>query len=452
MYGIGNSYYNYGQLFSSSLFGQNNQKNYGSYGGYGSSGLFGMGQTNSMWSPWNSMVPNYAQINYSLLGKYLTNNYSDIQEKLDSLSNYKSESKSFYSEFNSTFGALKSAASSLKSFSDNSVFRPTGYGSSNSSVASVSKDTAASSTVFKLDVKQTAASQSYASSALNSTGNTLAGKSTLTLTDSEGKKTSFNFDFKAGGNNKSYLSQIATTINDKKMGITASVSETDGKSTLVFSSDKTGTDSAFSAEFTGGNASKLGLAEDREARNAVYSVDGGEEQTSQSNDIRLADGDLGVTLKGTGTTEISKKTADNSKTVDAVKKFAESYNKALAFLTKNKDTSSALNNLAYSFSTTRFQSGALSRIGIAVDATGALSVDEGKLTNALSSNPKSVEQVFGGANGLATSTYGKTVNAMNNSRNLYPQSPSVSYSNYMYGRDRSYISSYTNGMFLSSLI
>ena len=136
----------------------------------------------------------------------------------------------------------------------------------------------------------------------------------------------------------------------------------------------------------------------------------------------------------------------------AIKKFADSYNKTLSFLNENKDVSTAVSDLAYSFATTRFQSGALSKIGIAVDMNGALSVNESKLSQALKQNPQDVEKILGGASGIASNAYGKTVNAMNNSRNLYPQSVGVSYSNYMYGRDQSYVNAYTNGMFLSSLI
>lgn len=446
MYGIGNNYNNYSRLYSSMMFGGGNSG--GLFGG-----VSGFGQTNA-WNSWNNMVPNYAQINYSLLGKYMSNNYSSIRDKLDALSNHESASKSFNSSFNSAFNDLKTAASSLKSFSGNSVFRPTGYGSSDSDVASVTKNTAASTDPIKLSVRQTAASQSYASAALGSTGNTLRGHNTLTITGSDGRSASLNFNFDPLKDNKEKLSQMASAINEKKLGVTASVSETNGKSTLVFSGDKTGAGNAFTASFTGDSASTLGLSLDREARDAKYSVNDGEEQTSESNEIRMAGGDLGVTLKDEGVTTIGKNTADNSKTVDAVKKFAESYNKALGFLTKNADQSPSLSGLAYSFSTTRFQSGALSKIGIAVDSAGALSVNESALKNALRDRPNDVEKVLGGANGLATSAYGKAVNAMNtnSSRSFYPQSPSVSYSNYMYGRDSSYISSYMNGMFFNSLI
>lgn len=444
MYGIGNNYYNYNRLYSSMFGGSSNSG--GLFGG-----VSGFGQANA-WNSWNNMVPNYAQINYSLLGKYMSNNYSSIRDQLGALTNHESASKSFYSNFNSTFSDLKTAASALKSFSGSSVFRPTGYGSSDSSVASVTKDTAALTDPIKLNVKQTAASQSFTTSAIGSTGNTLRGKNTLTITEADGRKTSLNFSFDPLKDNKDKLNQVASAINDKKLGITASVTEKDGNSTLVFSSDKTGTSNAFTAEFTGDSASALGLTLDRDARDAKYSVDGGEEQTSQSNDIKLAGGDLSVTLKGEGNTTIAKKTVDNSQTVDAVKKFAESYNKALGFLAKNAGESTSLSSLAYSFSTTRFQSGSLSKIGIAVDSAGALSVNESKLKDALKNNPKDVEKLLGGANGLATNAYGKAVNAMSNSRTLYPHSPAVSYSNYMYGRDSSYISSYMNGMFLSSLI
>ena len=448
-YGI-SSYLNYSMY--SSLFGGSYGSSYGNFGStnslFGCSSLFGSSQRNS----WSNMVPNYGGINYSLLEKYYSGSYSSIKDSLNAIAKQESNSKAFYSDFNSVFSNLKSASSALKAFSSNSVFRPTGYGSSNSDVASVTSDMAASTNSYKLNVTQTAQAQSYTSSAVKSTGNTLAGKTTLTLTGADGKKSTFNFDFDSTKNNKSYYEQIASAVNGRDLGITASVTEKNGQSTLTFQADKTGTKSQFEVEFSGSLAEKIGMEEDQEAKDAIYSVNGGENQTSQSNNITLSGERINVTLKGEGTTEISRKTVDNSRTIDAIKKFADSYNKTLSFLNENKDVSTAVSDLAYSFATTRFQSGALSKIGIAVDMNGALSVNESKLSQALKQNPQDVEKILGGASGIASNAYGKTVNAMNNSRNLYPQSVGVSYSNYMYGRDQSYVNAYTNGMFLSSLI
>lgn len=56
--------------------------------------------------------------------------------------------------------------------------------------------------------------------------------------------------------------------NEMNLGITASVSEADGKSTLVFASDKTGTENAFTAHLTGESAVTVGLEEKQQARDA----------------------------------------------------------------------------------------------------------------------------------------------------------------------------------------
>lgn len=438
MYGVSNNLGIYNQLYS------------GMFGSQRSSGLFGS-SSNSAANPWNAMVPNFGQINNLLLDKYLTNRYDNVRDKLDALNKQENSVKTFSKGLQESFGDLKSASSSLKAFSNNSLFRPTGYGSTNSDVASVTSQNAATTESKKLDVKQVATKQTAASTAVSSTGNTLAGMSSLKITGQDGKETTMSFNLASSGTTQSHLKQIADTVNGKNLGITAAVTQKDGKSTLTFTADKTGTDAAFSVSGTG-NLEKLNLGETQKAQNAIYSVDDGAEQTSQSNDVRLADSDVSVTLKKAGTTQLSRNVVDDSKTVDAVKKFAESYNKALTFANKNASQSQGMRDLAYSLSTTRFQTNALSKVGISVDSAGALSVDEGKLTNALKNDPKSVETLLGGANGLASNAYGKSVNALNQSRNLAPQSASVSYPNYMYGRDKNYLNAYNSGIFLSSLI
>ena len=246
---------------------------------------------------------------------------------------------------------------------------------------------------------------------------------------------------------------MAAALNEKNLGITASVSESDGKSTLVFTSDKTGTENAFSAELTGESAVKAGLEEKQQARDAKYTVDGGEEQVSQSNEIKLLDGDLGVTLKGAGSTEIVHRTADDAQTVEAVKKFADSYNKVLSFLNKYKDKSSTLNSMAYSYGLTRLLSGTLSQIGINTDSKGVLSISEARLKDALRNNREDVEKVLGGAGGLAYQTYAKTesISIRQKSQSFYPKPPSLRDDNFTYGRNRKYANPYMCGMFFNYL-
>lgn len=401
-------------------------------------------------SPCSSRLPDYAQMNDRLFDRIVFDQYSRMDRQLNALTSYEREAKVFDSEFDSTFSQLKASSSALKSFSGDSVFHPTGYGSSNSDVATVTENTAAVTAPIHLEVAQTAAAASYASASLNSTDHTLQGRHTLTITGSDGNVTSINIEFGSTEDNKTNLNQMAAALNEKNLGITASVSEADGKSTLVITSDKTGTEHAFSAELTGGNALNIGLEEKQQARDAKYTVDGGEEQISQSNTVKLLDGNLSVMFKGTGSTDIARRTTDDAQTIEAVKKFADSYNKVLSFLGKYKDKSGTLNSIACSYGTTRLLSGTLSQIGIHADSKGGLSIDEVRLKGALRDNREDVEKVL---NGLAYQIYAKTesTSIQQKSQSLYPKPYPIRDTNYTYGHGGKYLIPCIRGMFFSYL-
>ena len=102
-----------------------------------------------------------------------------------------------------------------------------------------------------------------------------------------------------------------------------------------------------------------------------------------------------------------------------VKDFASDYNKLGTFFKDNAKLSSSVNNFATSFTATKYNKRAYESIGLNVDSTGKLSVDEKKLTAALNSDSKSVGQLIGGS-GLANTAYNKTNAAINVSDKLYP--------------------------------
>lgn len=110
---------------------------------------------------------------------------------------------------------------------------------------------------------------------------------------------------------------------------------------------------------------------------------------------------------------------DTEKTVKNVKAFAEDYNSALQFLSDNKNVSDNVKDLASSFAETKYNKLDYAAIGVNVDASGKLSVDEEKLTAALQSDPSKVEGLLG-KNGLASRTYKKALAAENNATNLLP--------------------------------
>lgn len=126
----------------------------------------------------------------------------------------------------------------------------------------------------------------------------------------------------------------------------------------------------------------------------------------------------GTTSGTTGTT-----TADKDKQIAAivanVKDFAADYNKLGSFFQDNAKLSSTTSNFATSFKAAKYNERAYESIGINVDSSGKLSIDDKKLTAALNSDSKSVGQLIGGS-GLAGTAYNKTNAAVNVSDNLYP--------------------------------
>lgn len=128
--------------------------------------------------------------------------------------------------------------------------------------------------------------------------------------------------------------------------------------------------------------------------------------------------DLKASAKTLADTDFSK--ADKSTIVNNVKEFASDYSSTVNFLTANKSVSTAASNLAASFSSTKFNSRAYDSIGIKVDTSGRLTVDEKKLTSALTSDADRVKELLGGSNGLANKTAVRVDAAINNASNLVP--------------------------------
>ena len=83
-----------------------------------------------------------------------------------------------------------------------------------------------------------------------------------------------------------------------------------------------------------------------------------------------------------------------------VKDFVKEFNSTMDYLNENKDISARFSSLASSFNDNSYFRGSLDKVGISVGKDGTLSVDEAKLTKALTDNPSSVDAVLG-KDGLA---------------------------------------------------
>jgi flagellar capping protein FliD len=142
---------------------------------------------------------------------------------------------------------------------------------------------------------------------------------------------------------------------------------------------------------------------------------------------------------------------------NAVKKFASDYNKVVNLLDKNSSKSTKIEGLADSFEAIKNKSNSLAEIGVTVGDDGRLSINEDKLKGVINGDYRKVKNIFGGSSGIASDTYNKVQNAMNNSKNLYPSFQFSSGDTSIYSSNNSniiysqYNSIYSSGLFLNSL-
>lgn len=418
MYGItASSQYN---LYSQMMSGSN------SYNPFSS--LLGVTSSKQNAASSNPFYYDYAGESNKKLEEILTKRKESVDKATEIVANYDKTATAFYTGFDSKMESLKDAAYSLKNTHLDSAISQMGYGSDNSKVITVDAKFAAGANQFDVKVDQLASAQRTTYAALDSakTG-TFTGKNTLTLQSGD-KTYSFDFDFADGTTNKQALSAIANKISQSDSKIKASVSEVNGKSVLQIYGAEAGTSKAFTATATGSMSGVLAIAKQDEAQSAKYSVNGAS-YTSDKNQVELSTG-VTATLTGTGEAKVSKNQADNGKMLDAVKKFADSYNSVVDFLKKNSGVSKAVSNMANSFSDIRYSAGMLSEVGIEVSGSGKLSVNEGKLTEAAANNMDLVKNVIGSSSGIAGKTYEKAFKALNSTQNLVPL---PKYSNSFYG-------------------
>ena len=236
------------------------------------------------------------------------------------------------------------------------------------------------------------------------------------LTASSGAVTSggYRFSISVGGNtqeftlnvldsddNASVQRAMAEAINRRGMGVTATVqtatdSETGAQtSTLTLTANQTGTGNAFTVnDITGNLAASMGVTTaSQTAQNAVFTLNGGAERQSQTNDISLAAG-VTATIRGVGEAQISfGRSAEQA--VSAVTDLVGALNNALRNTNPNDGRGSArfvsdIQGMNRTFAP------ALSRVGIDVGADGRLSINQDRLQRAAQDG--SLERVFGNQN------------------------------------------------------
>lgn len=422
--------------------------NYNSFIGMTSSLYNNSNNVNSVYNKTNDY--NNTLSNFNIFSSY-NNTYA---KKLSELQSYTSNSKEFYSDFVSNFSDLKRSSNALKSYGASSVFKEGNYGSNNTSIVSAASTSTYNTSDYKIEVSQLATGKSITYNELSSTGNELVKDGSISI---DNGKSSYTFDVNTENalNNKDAMNKIAETVNKAGIDVKATVVEKDGKSSLKLQSTTTGENSKLAVTFGSDLNNAVSVKVTEAGKNAKYKVND-VDYTSESNTVNLSS-TVKATLNGIGNAQISSDNVDSKKVVDAVKKFANDYNKVVSFLDKNSSKSTKIEGLADSFESIKNKSNSLAEIGITVEDDGRLSVNEDKLKSVVNSDYKKVKNVFGGSSGIASETYNRVQNAMNNSKNLYPSFKFNSGDSSIYSSNNSniiysqYNSIYSSGLFLNSL-
>ncbi|HOO36942.1 MAG TPA: flagellar filament capping protein FliD [Deltaproteobacteria bacterium] len=329
------------------------------------------------------------------------------------------EKKSAWSEVNTMLLSLKTAASDLSSAEDFDVFTSsatvTGTSSDVEDLLDVAVGTNASEGTYSITVDQLATAQKLASGSFSSESEALGISGDLTI---NGQSITIS--------TTDSLEDIQTKINalnsgDDPVGVTASIlAVSDSEYRLTLTSKTTGADGF---TFTDGTGS-LGMTEIVAGQDAQITVDG---FTITRSTNEISDVISGVTLDLVGADEDATITLDITRDTDGIKEkiqeFVDSYNELMSYVEEQNTVSEdgettgtlfADSSLLSVKSTLRSiilseVSGLdstldhLSLIGINIDETGQLSIDEDTLDGYLETNFSDVMSLFV-AQGSSTNT------------------------------------------------
>ncbi|MDG2442558.1 MAG: flagellar filament capping protein FliD [Luminiphilus sp.] len=346
-------------------------------------------------------------------------------------------------------GALSDLQTSLAGANSLSTFQQKNASSSQATAVGVTASKAAPTGAYSVSVEALARNQSLAVRNVFSTTNETVGTGTLTFTfgttgytsDSNNANDTYDsFAAKAGvastsitiNNNNNSLTGIRDAINDASFGVTAAIVKNGAGYQLLISSDDTGvensvqisvSDSGDSNNTDVNGLSRLAFNASAGTTNVYQTVSGsdaaykvnGLSLTNPSNIVTNVIDGLTLTLNTTTTSSATVSVTENTSGIKAaINTFVAGYNgfidtvddltgynfatkkggalqgdfTALSTLNRVRATLGAAAN-GYSGTYTR-----LAEIGISADSEGKLSVDDTKLTAALSSSLDNVAAVL----------------------------------------------------------
>lgn len=210
----------------------------------------------------------------------------------------------------------------------------------------------------------------------------------------------FNITAREGETNQEAQQRAANAINEAGMGIRATVEidEENNTSTLRLESENTGNDPSrgFTVRDEAGNvASQLGITEvTEEGQNAIFSVNGGADRTSQSNTVYVGNG---VTATFNSASDEAVNITQGRQTgvsQSAVESLVQGVNNLFSAASQNTSDPKAQGLASRVMNIFSANSTALSEVGIGFTAQGRLSINSDRLNSAFESGR--AQDLFGG--------------------------------------------------------
>jgi len=288
--------------------------------------------------------------------------------------------------------------------------------SSNSGVVTASAASGSASGNHVVVVNSLASTASWASGTVASATTPLAAGS-FTITGADGTTTTI-----STGSGTSTLTDVASTINADKLGVSASVITDANGARLAIVSNTSGA----AANFSVANGGGLTFGQTANGANASFSVDG-LNLASASNTVTGVIQGVTINLQSASPgAQVNLNISPNtSQATSAINQFVSDYNAVITAInnqfsdsgsgqgvlatdsTVHNLQSELLTALGYTYTPDSGTTGVpnLSSMGITVNKDGTLSVDDATLNNALQNNYSDVQNFFQGTafNGFAGS-------------------------------------------------
>jgi len=303
----------------------------------------------------------------------------------------------FINNIKSTSSALSGAIRELSG----SAFSMRTVNSSNTEAMTVNytgnKPNSFTSMSVKID--QTAAAQRNEGTSLTSkdTYAGTTGKNEFSVQVGS-KTTNLSVNVSATDTNRDVQQKMAEAINNAGIGVKASVvtDSLTNSSLLRIESTTTGTDPKNSftvSDISGDMVENIGANEvKQEGRDAIYSVNGGPERTSQSNTVYLGNGVNATFLKASEDDITISKSKDMGYAIGQVEKMVSSYNSLFSESAQRLDDHKSQNLASRMLNTSKTYKSSLSNIGVDFDSSGRMTIDKEKLNKAAESGK--LEQFF----------------------------------------------------------